>query len=252
MPLLEILLRTATPITIGATLEAIDAICPDNLALLHSSFRRICQLLVDADEWSQVTVLALMLRYARMFLEQPRKGEKQAGDKIASTSTTGSAADEEDDIDPDLALLLQSTLPLLQSRNASVVIAAVRLFYLCGPLEDLQSDLGQQAIVTPLLRLSYGPSDTKGISSLCWEILKVVAEQRPVSYSSNRAFPHSVLMYSPQQWLLRNELGKFLVRSSDPARTKSLKIHILTALVNEENVNLLVKEFKVTENVYSS
>jgi len=188
MPLLEVLLRTATPITIGATLEAIDAICPDNLALLHASYRRICHLLVDADEWSQVTILALMLRYARMFLEQPRKGEKQSVENIASTSTTGSAANEEDDIDPDLALLLQCTLPLLQSRNASVVMAAMRLFYLCGPLEDLQSDLGQQAIVTPLLRLSYGSSDTGGISSLCWEILKVIAEERPVSYLGLQRF----------------------------------------------------------------
>jgi hypothetical protein len=196
LPLLEILLRTATPITIGATLEAVDAICPDNLALLHSNFRRICQLLVDADEWSQTTILALMLRYARVFLEQPKKRKERLIENTALTSTVGSAADDEDIIDPDLALLLQCTFPLLQSRNASVVIAAVRLFYLCSPLEDLEGELGQQAVVTPLLRLSYGAADTKGISSLCWDIMKAVAEQRPVSSSRLKVALHAILTRS--------------------------------------------------------
>jgi AP-3 complex subunit beta len=176
LPLLETLLKSATYITIGATLEAVDAICPDNLGLLHPYFRRICQLLIDSDEWSQSIMLALLLRYARRFLSQPDKDLKLATERqILSQETHDSAA-----LDPDLALLLQCTLPLLQSRNASVVLAAVRTYYLCGPPQFL-GDLGQQSIVTPLLRLSHGARETQEVESNCWEILRAIAEERSVN-----------------------------------------------------------------------
>uniref|UniRef100_A0A914RFL1 Uncharacterized protein n=1 Tax=Parascaris equorum TaxID=6256 RepID=A0A914RFL1_PAREQ len=42
------------------------------------------------------------------------------------------------EVDPDLALLLSSCRPLLQSRNCAVVMAVAQLFYHCAPAAQIR------------------------------------------------------------------------------------------------------------------
>ena len=44
----------------------------DLLHLLHGSYRKLCHLMTDMDEWGQVVALDLLTRYARRFFRQPR------------------------------------------------------------------------------------------------------------------------------------------------------------------------------------
>lgn len=81
---------------------AFEAVCPTRLDLIHQQYRRLCKILIDVDEWGQVDVLNLLLRYARTMLPRP----------IVT-------ADSEE-LDNDVKLLLTSAEPLLQSRNPSV------------------------------------------------------------------------------------------------------------------------------------
>jgi len=76
----------------------------------------MCRLLVDLDEWGQLTWLNLLLRYARTMLP------KQCSDGAAGVQT--------DDVD--LELLLSSSESLLLSRNP-----AVSYDNLCGGVGDL-------------------------------------------------------------------------------------------------------------------
>lgn len=69
--------------------------------MMHQQYRRLCRILVDVDEWGQIDLLNLLLRYARTMLPRPI-GEE---------------------IDTDIKFLLTSAEPLFQSRNP-----AVRLF----------------------------------------------------------------------------------------------------------------------------
>ena len=55
-----------------STIVAFAELCPDRLELLHSSFRKICHLLTDMDEWGQVVVIDTMARYCRKFFRKPR------------------------------------------------------------------------------------------------------------------------------------------------------------------------------------
>jgi AP-3 complex subunit beta len=216
---------------LSSAVTAFGELCPERLDLLHTSFRKICHLLTDVDEWGQVAMIDLLTRYCRTFFKQPKGWKGGTAEKIdrerrvrrrikvatASSSTTldvGAAvpgvlditgdganqsathstapkkiqrrvvqkgfysddedesgeeevyaenplgppvstatamrqrnilgvpgvqpisvnmnADEDMDLDEDHRLLLQSSLSLLKSRNAGVVLSVCSLLYYCG------------------------------------------------------------------------------------------------------------------------
>ncbi|KAH7912022.1 adaptin N terminal region-domain-containing protein [Hygrophoropsis aurantiaca] len=131
--IISTLLRDRSPLSIGSAIIAFETVCPTRLDLLHKQYRRLCRILVDVDEWGQVDLLNLLLRYARTMLLKP----------IMLSIREGS--DEE--LDRDLNLLLSSGDPLFKSKNPSVVLAVVRVVYYTGPPSYLPK------ITAPLLRI---------------------------------------------------------------------------------------------------
>ncbi len=52
---------------------AFMTVCPDRIDLIHKNYRKLCNLLVDVDEWGQVMILNLLTRYARTQFIDPNK-----------------------------------------------------------------------------------------------------------------------------------------------------------------------------------
>ncbi|KAJ6494718.1 adaptin N terminal region-domain-containing protein [Mycena vitilis] len=121
------LLRDRSPLSIGSVAVAFEDVCPTRLDMLHPQYRRLCRILVDVDEWGQIDLLNLLLRYARTMLPRP----------------------VEEEIDTDVKFLLTSAEPLFQSRNPAVVLAVTRVFYYAGPPSY------HSRMVQPLLRLLH-------------------------------------------------------------------------------------------------
>ena len=48
-------------------------LAPQQLDLLHTSFRTICHILTDMDEWGQVVVVDTLARYCRRFFCAPKR-----------------------------------------------------------------------------------------------------------------------------------------------------------------------------------
>ncbi|KAI0048976.1 hypothetical protein FA95DRAFT_973714 [Auriscalpium vulgare] len=143
--ILSILLRDRSPLSIGSVAVAFEAVCPTRLDLLHPHYRRLCRVLVDVDEWGQVNLLELLVRYARNML--PRPSSTDIGD-----------GKSKDDVDKDLDLLLSSAEPLFQSRNPAVVLSVSRAFYyLALPSEH-------HKIVQPMLRLLDGSREIERVA----------------------------------------------------------------------------------------
>jgi AP-3 complex subunit beta len=237
----ELLNRDTSTMVLTSALIAFCELCPQRLELLHGSYRKICHLLTDMDEWGQVIIIDLLSRYCRKFFAKPqtvgtaelidqerRVQRKLDGTRVTSTAssnvhdtlepssggrrtintkplpnhrggqaprkmkrrvvTKGFYSDEEDGsteeevyvvhgssdplstasamrqrnilglpktidnatistfgstndnvndadmrrLDPDHQLLLTSTMPLLKSRNAGVVLSVCSLLYYCG------------------------------------------------------------------------------------------------------------------------
>ena len=64
--ILDKLLRDSSTMVLGAAVGAFAEVCPDDFELLHRSYRKLCHLLADMDEWCQILTLHTLLRYARV------------------------------------------------------------------------------------------------------------------------------------------------------------------------------------------
>ncbi|KAJ7594498.1 adaptin N terminal region-domain-containing protein [Mycena floridula] len=134
------LLRDRSPLAVGSVIVAFEAVCPTRLDLIHQQYRRLCKILVDVDEWGQVDLLNLLLRYARTMLPRPIVGPGGA-----------------EELDKDIKTLVKSAEPLLMSRNPATVLAAVRVFYYGG------TPSYHPQIVQPLLRLLHESPEVESV-----------------------------------------------------------------------------------------
>lgn len=62
---------------------AFEEVCPDRIDLIHKNYRKLCNLLVDIDEWGQVAVIHMLTRYARTQFIDPNK-EVRISSKITT------------------------------------------------------------------------------------------------------------------------------------------------------------------------
>ncbi|KAI0833718.1 adaptin N terminal region-domain-containing protein [Trametes gibbosa] len=134
--IISTLLKDQSPLSLGSVAIAFEAVCPTRLDLLHQHYRRLSRTLIDMDEWGQVDLLNLLVRYARVMLPRPIPSNEPG-------------ATPQFEVDSDLKLLLTSAEPLFQSQNPAVVLAVARSFYYLGPPSDLPK------MVPPLLRLLH-------------------------------------------------------------------------------------------------
>ncbi|KAK8861597.1 hypothetical protein IAR55_002420 [Kwoniella newhampshirensis] len=235
IPLLQTLLSSQSPLTLGATLTAFLEICPDRLDFLHPYYRHICRLLVDADEWGQVVALQVLTRYARAMLEKPDTAGPINTLLIPPRTTTtngtkNTETDESEDefagLDEDLAMLLHCIKPLFQSRNPAVVLATSNVYYHLAPAGH--KVVGQELLVRPLLRLAGSSGNEKNergeIAVLTWEVLAEMVEERP--------------------WLFTSYHSSFFLFATDALGVQIAKLRALSALVTSENAQVSMREFK--------
>lgn len=118
-------------------------------------------------------------------------------------------------LDPDHRLLLRSTKPLLQSRNAAVVMAVAQLYHHAAPKSEIL--LAARALVR-LLRSHV-------------EVQCVVLNAIAAISVKNKA-------------MFESFLKSFFVRTSDPTTVKLLKLEILTNLTTDSNVSIILRELQ--------
>jgi len=143
-------------------------VCPDKWELIHPNYRKIVRLCADTDEWGQIMLLNMLTRYGRKFFtcpdrdtnknpKEPKEGARKKkkkknkafySDDDKSTSSSSSSSEEEEEesdeeveLEADHATLLSSTVPLLRSRNAGVVVAVSTLFHYLAPRAQVFAQL---------------------------------------------------------------------------------------------------------------
>lgn len=90
--ILDKLLKDSSTMVLGSAVAAFNEICPTSYEILHRNYRKLCHLLADMDEWTQVggyfnsailtlfapipqvVVLEVMIRYARNQFTDPAPG----------------------------------------------------------------------------------------------------------------------------------------------------------------------------------
>uniref|UniRef100_A0A672QGY0 AP-3 complex subunit beta n=1 Tax=Sinocyclocheilus grahami TaxID=75366 RepID=A0A672QGY0_SINGR len=226
---IEKLLADKTTLVAGSVVMAFEEVCPDRIDLIHKNYRKLCNLLIDVEEWGQVVIINMLTRYARTQFLNPNINESLLED--SSEKAFYASDDEEDEdkkaeaaalvkrkpyvMDPDHRLLLRNTKPLLQSRNAAVVMAVAQLYFHLAP----KAEVG--IIAKALVRLMRSHSEVQYV------VLQNVAT-----------------MTIKRRGMFEPYLKSFYIRSTDPTQIKILKLEVLTNLANETNISTILREFQ--------
>ncbi|KAK7194019.1 AP-3 complex subunit beta [Novymonas esmeraldas] len=256
--LLRAFLSDRNPDVVGAAAMAYTRICPDEWELVHGVYRRLCKVLKDCEEWGQVVLLRLLLRYARLHFVDPsgpfavRAGRSGSATTRSSRGTTGSDDDDDDatssshftytassserrggadaaaaasadaHMDVDLLLLLNSSRPLLWSMSGAVVTTVIALFYHCGTRRF------QEACVKPAMRL------------LCTSAEGQIAVLHVV---------YALLLRHRDPFL--PYLRSFVLLPVDAADVRHVKLLILSRLVTPSTAAEVYREFRSYLQQYS-
>ena len=142
-----------------------------------------------------------------------------SGITAAESGSIFSAADVDLDVslDVDHRLLLRSSLPLLKSRNAGVVLAVCSLHYYCGT-----------------------SSDSTGVA-LGKALVRILRNAREIQFVVLKAIQN---MSRERPELFVPCLADFFIKSTDPYFCRKLKLEILTSLAVPENSQQILRELQ--------
>ncbi|XP_029112071.1 AP-3 complex subunit beta-2-like isoform X3 [Scleropages formosus] len=227
---IEKLLADKTTLVAGSVVMAFEEVCPERIDLIHKNYRKLCNLLIDVEEWGQVVIINMLTRYARTQFLNPNANEsllEEGGEKTFYGSDEEEGKEDKVEaaalvvkrkpyvMDPDHRLLLRNTKPLLQSRNAAVVMAVAQLYFHLAP----KAEVG--VIAKALVRLMRSHSEVQYV------VLQNVAT-----------------MTIKRRGMFEPYLKSFYIRSTDPTQIKVLKLEVLTNLANETNISTILREFQ--------
>ena len=245
--ILDSLLSDKAVSVLSSAIAAYNEICPERPDVLHRYYRKLCEALVDLDEWAQIIALNVLTRYARTQFTDPRRAvsSEEAAAKAAAKAAARSrpkkvrrksgfysddesqtddepepdAAAEEDDsssMDADHALLVRACMPLLRSRNAGVVLAVAGVYHYLAPRTRTTAD----AVGRSLVRVLRGHRETQYI------VLTTIVKLAGV-------YPE---MFKPF-------LQDFFVAASEPASVKLMKVDVLASLATPACASAVLHEF---------
>ncbi|KAK2144879.1 hypothetical protein LSH36_722g00029 [Paralvinella palmiformis] len=223
LEVIEKLLADKTTLVAGSAIEAFEEVCPERIDLIHKNYRKLCNLLVDVEEWGQVVIINMLTRYCRtQFVNPNQSNTLDENDEKAFYDSDEEVTREANNktkkaymMDPDHRLLLRTCKPLLNSRNASVVMAVAQLYHHCAPKNEVS------VVARALIRLLRGHKEVQYI------VLSNIAT-----------------MSVQRKDMFEPFLKSFYVRSNDPIHVKLLKLEILTNLASEANISTILREFQ--------
>nr|XP_054508851.1 AP-3 complex subunit beta-1 isoform X3 [Agelaius phoeniceus] len=202
---IEKLLKDRSTLVAGSVVMAFEEVCPDRIDLIHKNYRKLCNLLVDVEEWGQVVIIHMLTRYARTQFLSPWKVDEVVDEYSENNFYESDEEQKEKDqkskttytMDPDHRLLLRNTKPLLQSRNAAVVMAVAQLYW------------------------HLAPKSEAGIVSK--SLVRLLRSNREVQYI---VLQNIATMSIQRKGMFEPYLKSFYVRSTDPTMIKTLKTYV--------------------------
>lgn len=225
---IEKLLADRTTLVVGSAVMAFEEVCPDRTDLIHKNYRKLCNLLVDVDEWGQVLIINMLTRYARTQFVDPNLDEfndeedeenkpfyEDDSSESEQPKTALKSPRKTYSLDIDHRLILRQAKPLLQSRNASVVMAVAQLYHHIAPRSEVT------IVAKALIRLLRSHKEVQSVVLTC--IASMSVERKSI---------------------FEQYLKSFFVRSSDQTHIKLLKLDILTNLATETSISVILREFQ--------
>ncbi|CAH8866815.1 unnamed protein product [Trichobilharzia szidati] len=251
--IIDRLLGDKTTVVIGSAVRAFEEVCPERLDLIHKHYLKLCNLIMDVDEWGQVIILTMLTRYARTQFPNPEKQSTTVNDDNGATSNGDSSTNQSDNdlksttvggrdsspkqtsdnnlseavaatysmsealplLESDRCLLVNASRYLLHSHNSAVVMAASQLLFYMNCKDDYPS------VVRALIRTLNCNREVQYV--ILSNIASLTIEHRN--------------LFEPY-------LRTFFVYSTDSLQVKLLKLEILSSLITETSSSVILREFQ--------
>ncbi|KAL8470498.1 hypothetical protein ACS0TY_033119 [Phlomoides rotata] len=264
-----ILLKDNSPGVVGSAAAAFASICPSNFSLIGRNYRRLCETLPDVEEWGQIVLIEILLRYVIAKHGLVRESLMLSSDALVKQSSG------EEDSKPQLNI--REPLGGTSLDMCSDIADIVSRSYLEGPDKYL-STLGDEnrdslgfnglcvtsaksnddvkillQCTSPLL-WSYNSAVVLAAAGVHWimapkeDIVKIV---RPLLFLLRSSSPSKYVVLCniqvfakamPSIFSLYYE--DFFISSSDSYRIKSLKLEILSSIATESSISSIFLEFQ--------
>ncbi|KAJ0538455.1 putative clathrin/coatomer adaptor, adaptin-like, armadillo-like helical, AP complex subunit beta [Helianthus annuus] len=266
--IIGILLNDNSPGVVGAAAAAFASICPTNLPLIGRNYKRLCEILPDVEEWGQIILIGILLRYV-----SARHG--LAKESIMSSLLPNIFSNEKSsESDTDYFEIKKTYEIGIQDPE---LVATVSRSYLAGPDKQLLN-LNDSDVISPdyiSSRFTSSKSDEnvklllQCTSPLLWsrnsavvlaaagvhwimapmeEISKIV---KPLLFllRSSDASKYVVLcniqvFAKVMPSLFAPNVEDFFISSSDAYQVKALKLEILSSIATDASISVIFQEFQ--------
>ncbi|CAL8081072.1 unnamed protein product [Calicophoron daubneyi] len=254
--IIERLLADKTTLVVGSAVRAFEEVCPERLDLIHQNYRRICSLLLDVDEWGQVVIINMLIRYARTQFLAPKQqlcsengdiadapdGTEKPSDLInfladdqANTDGQSSSAESDNVVDTgedkqSAGYSMKDALPLLQADMDALTNACRFLIY-----------SRNAAVVMAVAQLFFSLESKEDYPAVAKALVHATHKNNEVQYAvlSNIA---SLTVEHPD--LFEPYIRSFYCYDNDPLQIKLLKLEIMNNLANERTSSIILREFQ--------
>ena len=262
--ILEKLLKDSSTMVLGSAVAAFNEICPNSYEILHSTLRKLCHLLADMDEWTQVSVLEVLTRYVRNQFTDPAPGvaaavRLQAKQRSSSAikGRIGSTikrrvvrkafySDEEDESD-------EEEVEVETKAEAGSVFAGVGVdeqgdidpdhrLILRSSLPLLKSR--NSGVVMSVCALHYycGSQSSATNLQIGKALVRILRNHREIQYVVLSCIS---TMAQERPATFRPFISDFFIKGTDPVFNRLLKLEILTSICTKENIQNILKELQI-------
>ncbi|VFQ80381.1 unnamed protein product [Cuscuta campestris] len=266
-----ILLNDNSPAVVGAAAAAFASVCPNNLFLIGRNFRKLCETLPDVEEWGQIVLIGIILRYviARHGLvkESMMMSFCSSKDYNSENGRPDSSFTLKDSTDGSVNSMV------CESEMANVVMRS----YFEGPdkylsrssLEKASSDWDPTCFTSAIenedvkilmkctspLLWSRNSAVVLAAAGVHWimapkgELRRIVKPLLFLLRSSNAS--RYVVLRNIQVFakvlpsLFASHFEDFFISSTDSYQIKSLKLEILSLIATESSISSIFQEFQV-------
>ncbi|EPY75035.1 AP-3 complex subunit beta-2 [Camelus ferus] len=222
---IEKLLADKTTLVAGSVVMAFEEVCPERIDLIHKNYRKLCNLLIDVEEWGQVVIISMLTRYARTQFLSPTQNESLL-EENPEKAFYGSEEDE-------------AKGP--GSEEATATALPARKPYVMDPPESPSS----WTPATGCCCATRSRCCRAAAPRWSWRWRSSTSTWRPRRSEVQYVVLQNVATMSiKRRGMFEPYLKSFYIRSTDPTQIKILKLEVLTNLANETNIPTVLREFQ--------
>uniref|UniRef100_A0A7S2SUN3 AP-3 complex subunit beta n=1 Tax=Rhizochromulina marina TaxID=1034831 RepID=A0A7S2SUN3_9STRA len=265
--LVEKLLSDSSCMVLGGAVAAFNEVCPDKWTILHRSFRKLCHLLADVDEWAQITILQVLTRYLRTQFGDPAPGMTEAARiRAQQRSQAGALAaprkikrrvvkkafysDEEDESQEEEVEVGGFGSPA-QPEIGSVFTGGDQdtdgnldpdhRLLLRSSLPLLKSRNSGVVLAVCTLHYYCGSQSSSTAASVGKALVRILRNAREIQFVVLKAI---ATMARERPQIFVPFLADFFVKATDPLFCAVLKLQVLTCLTVSSNVQQILRELQ--------